>query len=157
LQREQLADPHAGAQRDEDHRAPLTFRGRSVIAIVTDSALARVLLAGFGLATEPSTFARRARRPKPTSPGTTPCRSYRFDPASSACCHSNVPALTQVSSSQEARRHTRPALAETAVAKPRLNFLAASVVFHTSAPLYGVGSRSTPTSQAESFGPEETR
>ena len=26
-QRDQLAVPHPGAQRDEDHRAPLTFRG----------------------------------------------------------------------------------------------------------------------------------
>jgi hypothetical protein len=33
--------------------------------------------------------------------------SYRFDRASSACCHSNVPALTQVSSTQEARPATR--------------------------------------------------
>lgn len=41
---------------------------RSVVAIVTDSALARVLLAGFGLATEPSTFAPARAPPQADLP-----------------------------------------------------------------------------------------
>jgi hypothetical protein len=45
------------------------------VAIVTDTALAQSLLAGLGLASEPVSFAPAARRPKPTSPGTTPRRS----------------------------------------------------------------------------------
>jgi hypothetical protein len=48
---------------------------RSIIAIVTDAALARALLAGLGLATEPVTFAPARRpAPKPNSLGTTPRR-----------------------------------------------------------------------------------
>ncbi len=46
MQREQLADPHAGAQRDEDHRAPLTFcGGDQPLRLVEDQRLGVTIVA----------------------------------------------------------------------------------------------------------------